>query len=1195
MAEQTKTPAIVFDVLLNATKAQKGMDSVDKSLLKLSKDAAGGGKGFQKFEKDGEKSAKGLNKAMAGVAKSAGLMKKAFEFATSPLGLAAGFTGLISMAHGFNMEMLRHANSLAVMSDAYGDTGAAMSTMWDAYGKSAGTLETVKSAMTALNSQGMKPTDAAMKGLTATITNLHVASGLSMDSLAAMTAGMHTNWGVTEKASRGMVSSMVALGDVFNMTTAQIEEVMKTSIEAVNKMGAFFKDASKDAAALTKGIGASVGVMRKFGVSAQEANNFIGKMLDPEQFNETSALMRRLGITFAEQMKMMESSEGKEMFFDKMMQNLPKLSKQITALKNPMARLQFAKSLGLPLEIAQKMAKATKGEVEGLMEEYKGKAKEEDATKKKQEKMKAEAGRFDEALHFLKMKALFPLMQWVNKMLPAFMRMLDKLAAVFAKNFGDIIPALEQTFDKLILPMLDALLQGDWKQFWSVFTAQIGPTLKTLSETVWGFITAGASAALTLAAQGIITVFDSWGLPAKIVVAVGAGIAGLKIFNTLTNFFRGMKGVTPGDTLIVNEIRMLGTKMSGGVGGAGIEIGGGGKGGGWKKWALIGAGVVASVAMPSIIEGLAEKFLDKGSGKDVAVAGLGEHTVAQQRGEGVAMTAVETARDASMAAGVAKDAVWAGGKTAIGGRAIEAVEQRALSVGKNVTTKLTPAINAIEKGALKVGTKAAELAGKAGLNPAIHALEKGAIKVGTKVAANAGIKMALNALPGVGTAISAMIGGAEGYARAGEWFQKAQYDEADELRHNVLLQKQKTSLEVKGIAREKLFTKLELEELQILKEKERQSKVSAGERAIATGIGMGSGALGGALSVANDLSGNAVMNTILGNKTTAEQKVSIGLANQQLMAGQELSKEQLEMLKKLDIVLTNDKKGLKGTFGGQGETRLRESRVRSGGGIELDDIEKAQTGMALFRTMANSAAAGMDTATEKAVTAHKRLLLLQKAYDKAIEDGDEQAAAEIKIMQERAQAQSKAASDAALSGIDAITMTMARSFGSMEDPMAGLVTALSKGAEGVANMTDAQKQSMIELSNAYGGSENAIKAVMANTKGLTEAQRQNLGTLAQSQAEIAKLDLAQRLYNITQKEGWLMAQLKLPQVLSEIMLKKSEEEERLLREQRKYQQSMLGATNVIADNTATKYDVKGATTGFAAYFKGVLSSYAIPA
>lgn len=377
------------------------------------------------------------------------------------LGFGLSIKGLHSTAFDLGTRIIGWHNQLNYLSDSLGSTSAAVGMMGRAWGKSLGDIGEVMAAMGALATQGMR-VGAEMENLTVFITNISRASGLSADSLAKMTGAMFSYWNVSVTGSKKMVSAVLAAGKAFGATRDQMQDMIGVVTESVERIGPLFMDGEKSAMALTRGIAMTSGALTKLGVTAKTANEFLSRMLDPERFAETNTLMRMLGVTFDEQMRMYEGAAGKELFFDKLLQNLPRLSQQIQSIQNPLARLQYAKSLGLPPEIAAKLARASASQMRGIIEEYRAQAEGEEAAAEKQRLAAANQARFQESLDFFKMKVLMPFIQWA--MGPGFalaMRIRNMLAPVitfFIKGIVKIATLMDQT----ITPIISAINTGNW-------------------------------------------------------------------------------------------------------------------------------------------------------------------------------------------------------------------------------------------------------------------------------------------------------------------------------------------------------------------------------------------------------------------------------------------------------------------------------------------------------------------------------------------------------------------------------------------------------------------------------------------------------------------------------------------------------------------------------------------------------------
>jgi len=375
------------------------------------------------------------------------------------LGVHFGISGVVREAFQANQETLDWSKSLNTLSNSSGSTSLAIGQMHTVFGMSAGSLDTVRQVLISLSAQGIPNTTKGFESLTAWVTNLSLASGIGAESFSSFAGIMVRNWQVSIGSTQRMMSSVLALQDTFGMTAGEVEVSMKTIGDAMEKVGPYFSDGTKSAYALTKGISQTIGVLSKFGISTQKAAEWVGKLIDPEQMGENIGLLNKVGISYQDYMDMMASGDAKEMIFDRLLTNLPQVAEQIQNIANPMARMNFAKSLGLPLEIAQKMAKATTGEISQLMKDYKAKAQGDKAAQKKQEQMAAESQKFNDTLHLMKRDALQPMMAWINKNIWIFWDIAKKVFGLF-KRYTEGLTKVFDAIKESFMPAMDVLNGG---------------------------------------------------------------------------------------------------------------------------------------------------------------------------------------------------------------------------------------------------------------------------------------------------------------------------------------------------------------------------------------------------------------------------------------------------------------------------------------------------------------------------------------------------------------------------------------------------------------------------------------------------------------------------------------------------------------------------------------------------------------
>ncbi len=385
---------------------------------------------------------------------------------TGTIGLSLGFKELIGSAHDANMEIWQLHNSVKDLTDSYGDTGKVMGSVWKAYGSSAVSLNETIQIMRGLNQSGLEVNE-TISDMAGWIGRVYQASGVSTEALTGLMGKSIRFWKVTQRGAEEMVHSVFAAKAAFKLTSKQTEELLGIVNITQDRIAYAFKDGEKSSIALAKGISMAAGAMEKLGVNSQTATSFVEGLLDPEKISQNTALLRRMGITYMDQVSMMESAQGKEVFFDKLMMQLPKISTELASIRDPFVRMNVAKNLGLPMEIASKMAGKTSGEIQNMLAEYKDMKKAADV---QQKKMKAQQERFDEAKKWLKWNALMPLMEWAQKMYKYMWPFLNAVSNGMQKANKYFVTFLDATFDAF-RPIYD-LITGTSK----------GDVIKTISE-----------------------------------------------------------------------------------------------------------------------------------------------------------------------------------------------------------------------------------------------------------------------------------------------------------------------------------------------------------------------------------------------------------------------------------------------------------------------------------------------------------------------------------------------------------------------------------------------------------------------------------------------------------------------------------------------------------------------------------------
>lgn len=514
-------------VQLDTSTASKSMGLFSKEMGKHSMQV-----------QSGMKSITGEMKNLAGsILKARGIL----GMPLGKLGIGLGFFEIGRSAFELSQELNSLRNEMVGLSDKTGDTSQIFGEINSIWQGSIASMGTIKGVMSGLAAQGLPMATEGFEDLTRTISDVHVATGISTDTLGGLTGGLVNSWKVTVQTTKAIINYGLTTKRVFDITGREAEDIMQTTQKAIENLAPFFDNVEGSMKTLAKGIAGAAGAMQKFGVTSQESGRFFEKIFDPRQVQENMALFARLGISYEETMNMMTSAEGKEMFLDKMMRNIPILSKQIQSLKNPMARLKFAESLGMPLEIASKMAKATSGEIEGLLTKYKAEAEEINAIEEHQQNAALETARFNDTLFFIKTKTLYPLAKWVRENQTKFTDFLSKFGDVFNKIIKLGIPILDKVIPKLygaIINLLDSIAPAiDMLSKPAGEGGGLAPFLKGVLVSFLKALGEGLKIVfIDVAWPAIKELFSNQGIIGKFVLALGAK----KIFDFGKDFTRAL-------------------------------------------------------------------------------------------------------------------------------------------------------------------------------------------------------------------------------------------------------------------------------------------------------------------------------------------------------------------------------------------------------------------------------------------------------------------------------------------------------------------------------------------------------------------------------------------------------------------------------------------------------------------------------
>lgn len=369
------------------------------------------------------------------------------------LGVGFSINGLISSATSLVKEQWQLGDTMVYLTDSTTSASQALGAYYGANKGSKGSLDQTASGLKALADAGMSLSPIMLR-LASDSGTLEQATGLGAESWARMSGQLVKTFKASQKEIRTFQSALLAT----NLKAGELQHTADGLIETLHKLQYTFKDGITGANSFARGYSGAVKIMTKMGIEAQTANKFITDLLDPDKYEENLRIFGQLGLTTEDFFQALESGEGATAFLDKALGNLPQLARSIQSISDPLQRIRYAKNLGIDMQIASKMARATQGDIESMLSEYKKKAVEDKEFKKREEQAKVNAKKYEESLDAFKRNALMPLMNFVSKIMTGSgMKLLSKVSELTNKILskvliqgGPIIEKVISVFDKVL-------------------------------------------------------------------------------------------------------------------------------------------------------------------------------------------------------------------------------------------------------------------------------------------------------------------------------------------------------------------------------------------------------------------------------------------------------------------------------------------------------------------------------------------------------------------------------------------------------------------------------------------------------------------------------------------------------------------------------------------------------------------------
>lgn len=394
------------------------------------------------------------------------------------LGVGFSINGLISSATSLVKEQWQLGDTMVYLTDSTTSASQALGAYYGANKGSKGSLDQTASGLKALADAGMSLSPIMLK-LASDSGTLEQATGLGAESWARMSGQLVKTFKASQKEIRTFQSALLAT----NLKAGELQHTADGLIETLHKLQYTFKDGINGANNFARGYSGAVKVMTKMGIEAQTANKFISDLLDPDKYEENLRLFGQLGLTTEDFFKALEGGGDAGAFLEKALGNLPQLARSIQNIADPLQRIRFAKNLGIDMQIASKMARATQGDIESMLNDYKKKAVEDKEFKKREEQAKVNAKKYEESLDAFKRNALMPLMNFVSKIMTGSgMQLLSKISSLTNKVLSKVLLHGAPIIDKVI-SVFDRVL--------GIMNKDFDKGLRVLGEEVFNYISKG--------------------------------------------------------------------------------------------------------------------------------------------------------------------------------------------------------------------------------------------------------------------------------------------------------------------------------------------------------------------------------------------------------------------------------------------------------------------------------------------------------------------------------------------------------------------------------------------------------------------------------------------------------------------------------------------------------------------------------
>lgn len=388
----------------------------------------------------------GLTSAMDGVVEYFGKMMK------EAIGFDLSLEGMLDQAEKTRKYFSELADEMNFYSSSTGSTTKAMGMLLKATSKSTAGIQTLRGAFSSMVDAGAD-SDEFISDMLPLLGDFETKTGIGAQQFATMSTKFQQMFGEKKGITKDIQDLQKALIGT-GLKGAQLEQTMQGLTEAAEKLAFTTQGATLNIKELSKSYGKTTAVFKAFGISAQTTSSFLNGLVDPENIEKNMLLMNKMGISYQEFNEMLNSGQGQDKFFDKILNNVGKVAQEANMIQDAGTRYKYLKdTLGLPPEIANKLMKVTPSRMQSELRKIKREMEDAEKRDKWRKELKAREEKYEETMNFLRMQMVAPLVSIINKnrdSIRKFMQNLTPLVELLATKLVKILDPLANWFSEFV-------------------------------------------------------------------------------------------------------------------------------------------------------------------------------------------------------------------------------------------------------------------------------------------------------------------------------------------------------------------------------------------------------------------------------------------------------------------------------------------------------------------------------------------------------------------------------------------------------------------------------------------------------------------------------------------------------------------------------------------------------------------------